>query len=367
MFIVFFILIFFVAVIYLFLQQPQFGKAPSGERLQRIQQSPNYKNGQFQNLSVTPQLTEGASMTSVMREFFFGKSERRMPAAQLPTRKTDLFSLHPDEDVLVWFGHSSYFLQLDGKKFLVDPVLSGHASPIKFTTRSFKGSDVYTTDDIPPVDYLLISHDHYDHLDHKTIVALQPRIGQVITGLGVGAHLERWGYDPGIIIEKDWNEEVVLDEGFVLHTTPGRHFSGRGFKRNSSLWVSFILTSPTQRIFIGGDSGYDTHFAAIGNRYGPFDLVILENGQYNKSWKYIHMMPEEVVQAAIDLKAKRLLPVHWSKFSLSTHAWDEPITRVTKEALKKGVEVVHPMIGEALYLKNPRPSAMWWEAVEGSR
>jgi L-ascorbate metabolism protein UlaG (beta-lactamase superfamily) len=358
------LLLLLVVVFYGFLQQPQFGKAASGKVLERIQQSPNFKNGQFQNLSVTPQLTEGASMTSVMREFFFGKSERRMPPAQLPTRKTDLFSLSPNEDVLVWFGHSSYFLQLDGKKFLVDPVLSGHASPITFTTRSFKGSDVYTTDDIPNIDYLLITHDHYDHLDHQTIVKLQPKIGQVITGLGAGAHLERWGYDPRIIIEKDWNEEEVLDEGFVINTTPGRHFSGRGFKRNISLWLSFVLTTPNYRIFIGGDSGYDTHFATIGDRFGPFDLVILENGQYNKSWKYIHMMPEEVVQAALDLKAKKLLPVHWSKFSLSTHAWDEPIIRVTKEAVKKGVEVVHPMIGEALHVKEATPYAMWWEAVK---
>ena len=362
--IVFFIIILVLtAIVYLFIQQPQFGSLPSGERMERIEKSPNYKNGQFQNLTNTPALTEGVSYTGVMREFFFGKSKRGTPVDPLPSKKTDLFHLNPEKDVLVWFGHSSYFMQLDGKKFLVDPVLSGNASPLKFTTRSFKGSDVYTTDDIPPVDYLFISHDHYDHLDHQSIVLLKSKVGKVITGLGVGAHLERWGYDVNIIIEKDWNEELILDKGFVVNTTPARHFSGRGFKRNGSLWLSFVLTTPSNKIFIGGDSGFDTHFTTIGNQYGPFDLVILENGQYNQNWKYIHMMPEEVVQAAKDLKAKKLFPVHWSKFSLAIHAWDEPMIRLSTEAKRKGMPVVHPMIGEAVYLKETVSSTAWWEGV----
>ena len=212
-------------VIFVYMQQPLFGKAPSGQRLERIKKSPNYKDGQFQNLSNTPALTEGATYTGVMREFFFGKNKRGIPADSLPSKKINLFELNPADNVLVWFGHSSYYLQLDGKKILVDPVLSGSASPVKFTTRSFKGSDIYTTDDLPPIDYLFISHDHYDHLDYETMVKLNPKVKKVITGLGVGAHLEYWGYDTARIIEKDWNEEVILDEGFVVNTTPARHFS----------------------------------------------------------------------------------------------------------------------------------------------
>jgi len=352
-----------ILAVYLFFGQLQFGQKPSGKELERVLASPNYKNGQFQNLTTTPQLTGDAGIFKVMKEFFFNKDKRNIPTSTLPSKKTNLFELDPNEDVLVWFGHSSYFMQLDGKKFLIDPVLSGHASPIKFTTRSFKGSDVYTIDDIPFIDFLLITHDHYDHLDYTTIVQLRPKIRKVITGLGVGAHLKHWGYDPSIIIEKGWNEELQL-ENFIINTTPARHFSGRSFKRNGSLWLSFVLTTSTKKIFVGGDSGYDMHFKMIGEGFGPFDLVILEDGQYNPYWKFIHMMPEEAVQAAIDLKAKKLLPVHWAKFSLSLHAWDEPITRLMNEAKRKGVYVFHPMIGEAVYLDKENSFSEWWKTVK---
>jgi L-ascorbate metabolism protein UlaG (beta-lactamase superfamily) len=349
-----------VAIVYLFLQQPQFGKQPSGEESKTIKASPNYKNGQFQNITNTPQLTGDASMFKVMSEFFFNKDKRNIPASSLPSIKTDLFHLNPKEDVLVWFGHSSYFMQLDGKKFLVDPVLSGHASPLKFTTKIFKGSDVYRTNDIPETDFLLLTHDHYDHLDYKTIVQLKPKVKKIITGLGVGAHLRRWGYDRNRIIEMDWNEKLQI-ENFRINTTTARHFSGRTFKRNTSLWLSMVLNTATKKIFIGGDSGYDTHFKTIGEKFGPFDLAILESGQYNPYWKFIHMMPEEVVQAALDLQATKLLPVHWAKFSLSLHAWDEPITRVINKAKETGVIVLHPMIGELVNLDRGNLFSEWWK------
>ena len=357
------IFLLFILASLLFLRAPQFGRLPSGKRLELIKKSRNYRNGKFQNISPTPALTEGSTYATVIRKFIFGKSKRGIPAEKVPSKKCDLLQLGAAENVLIWFGHSSYFLQLNGNKILVDPVFSGSASPVKFTTRSFKGTDVYTTDDLPIIDYLFLSHDHYDHLDSETIVALKPKVKKVITGLGVGAHLERWGYDAGNIIEKDWDETEILDENLVIHTVPARHFSGRGFKRNNSLWLSFVLIMPTQKIFIGGDSGYDQHFKLIGEKFGPFDLVILENGQYNEQWRYIHMMPEEVVQAAVDLKAKVLLPVHWGKFSLSLHAWDEPIKRLTSAAKNRDILIVHPIIGEPLYLKNPTSSTAWWEGV----
>ncbi len=255
-------------------------------------------------------------------------------------------------------------MQVDGKKILVDPVLSGNASPLKFTTRSFKGSDVYTAADIPEIDYLFISHDHWDHLDHETILQLKPGIKKIITGLGTGAHLEHWGFDKKMIVEKDWNEEQILDDGFIVNTVPARHFSGRGFKRQQALWLSFVLQTPTMKIFIGGDSGYDTHFAAVGKQFGPFDLAILECGQYNKSWKYIHMMPEELIQAAKDLQAKKILPVHWSKFTLALHSWDEPIIRVTSAATENNFPIIHPMIGEAINLKDMSGTTAWWENIK---
>src|SRR5215203_146140 len=334
---------------YLFIQQPQFGGKPSPTQLKKIRASQNYKNGQFQNLNYTPQLTGDTSLFKVMGKFFFGKDKTSVPPSVLPSHKTDLFNLDLNEDILVWFGHSSYYMQVDGKRILVDPVLSGHASPVKFTTKSFKGTDVYTTDDIPPIDFLLITHDHYDHLDYETVLKLRPKVGNVITGLGVGAHFKRWGYKEGMVIEKDWNQEIKFDN-LTFITTPARHFSGRSMKRNTSLWLSFLIISTTKKIFVGGDSGYDSHFKVIGERFAPIDLVILENGQYNQYWKFIHMMPNEVVQAAHDLRGKTLLPVHWGKFSLSLHAWDEPIRQVTNEAKNSGLVILHPMIGQTVRL-----------------
>lgn len=354
------VIVAFVATIFLFMQQEKFGKAPSGERLERMKKSPHYRDGRFHNLTYTPDLQEGVSYFTIMRKFFFGKSKRSKPDFKLPTKKVNLHTLPQDKDVLVWFGHSSYYLQIDGKKFLVDPVLSGSASPVAFTNRSFAGTDVYTADDIPSLDYLLITHDHWDHLDYETVIKLKPKIKTIITGLGTGAHLEHWGFPPTSIIEQDWNESIQLGDSFTIHATPARHFSGRGFKRNGVLWMSFVIETPTAKIYIGGDSGYDTHFKTIGEKHGPFDLVLLECGQYNAYWKYIHMMPAEVVQAAQDLKARKLMPVHWGRFSLALHDWDEPIIEVRKAAAKAGMPIVHPMIGEAYSLADTASSTEWW-------
>ncbi len=343
----------------------RFGKLPSGERLQQIKRSPNYRNGAFQNQSITPDLTDGANYYTVLKQFLFEKNKRAIPAHPIPSTKTDLLSLNINENVLVWFGHSSYFIQLDGKRILVDPVLSGSASPFSFSVKAFEGTDRYTTDDIPEIDYLFISHDHYDHLDHQTIVKLQPKIKKVICGLGTGAHFEHWKYDSNKIIEKDWNETINLDAGFTAHTVPSRHFSGRGLKRNQALWTSFVFQTPSMQIFIGGDSGYDKHFAEIGKTFGTFDLVILENGQYDKSWKHIHLMPHEILQVAKDLNAKRILPVHSSKFALGNHAWDEPLQLITENNRSMELNIITPMFGEQVNLKDDAQQfSQWWKNIK---
>ena len=343
----------------------KFGKLSSGARLQRIKQSPNYRNGAFQNLNPTPFLSEGVSYYSVTKEFLFLKKERIKPKKKIPSIKIDLYGLDLHDDVLVWFGHSSYFMQVDGKRILVDPVLSGAASPISFTTKAFTGTDVYKTDDIPEIDYLFISHDHWDHLDYKTIIKLKPKIKKIICGLGVGEHFEQWGFENQIILEHDWNEKILLDNGFVVHTLPARHFSGRTFKRNTSLWLSFAFKTPNFNFYLGGDSGYDEHFAQIGRDFGPFDLAILENGQYDKSWKHIHMMPDEVLDAAQDLNAVRLFPVHSSKFALGNHAWDTPLKTITEFNQAHNLNLISPRIGEIVYLKNTSQKFdFWWENVE---
>jgi L-ascorbate metabolism protein UlaG (beta-lactamase superfamily) len=348
-----------------FMQQPQFGRVPSGDRLERIKRSPNFRNGKFQNIHDTPALTDGANYFSVMNKFVFKKKERVKPKDPIPHLKTDLKSLLPDANVLVWFGHSSYFLQVNGKKLLVDPVLSGAASPAAFTTRSFSGTDPYSVDDIPEIDYLFITHDHWDHLDHTTILKLRSKVKQVICSLGTGEHFEYWGFDAKIIRELDWNESTTLDSGFTVTATSARHFSGRKLARNKALWTSYVLQTPTQKIFLGGDSGYDTHFAEIGTKHGPFDLAILENGQYDKSWKYIHMMPEEVVQAAQELRARKLLAVHSGKFALANHAWDDPLKRVSLASAAAGMRLLTPMIGEQVNVDaQDQPFVRWWEGVD---
>ncbi len=354
-----------VLFVFIFMNQAKFGKKPVGDALERMQLSKNFGEGMFQNISVTPQLTDGATYYSVMKKFFFQRSKRLKPKGLIPSHKTDLKTIAIDKNVLVWFGHSSYFIQINGKKILVDPVLSGAASPIKSTTKSFPGSDVYSTDDFPEIDYLFLSHDHWDHLDYETVNALKPKVGKVICGLGVGEHLKLWGYNPDIVIENDWDQHILLDKGFEVNTVASRHFSGRGFKRNQSLWLSFALTTPTFKIFIGGDSGYDTHFAKAGNDFGPFDLAILECGQYDRSWKYIHMLPPEILQAVKDLGAKRLLPVHWGKFALANHDWDTPIKELSMLNAIDNIPLLTPMIGEVINLDDHQQFfSKWWESVE---
>lgn len=357
------ILVILVLGIFLFVNSEPFGQLATGERKERIKKSPNYRDRKFQNLNYTPDLTEGVSYVSVLNEFLFKKKHRPKPSIPIPSEKTILHSLNSDEQVIIWMGHSSYFIQADGKKMLVDPVFSGSASPISFTTTAFQGTDRYSVDDIPVIDYLFISHDHWDHLDYQTIKSLREKVGKVITGLGTGAHFERWGYSAQQLLECDWYDTIQLDHGFGVTILPARHFSGRGLKRNQSLWVSFALKTPSFKLYLGGDSGYDTHFAAIGEQYGPFDLAILECGQYDKSWKYIHMLPHEILPAAKALNAKKLLPVHWGKFQLGNHAWDEPIIKLLEQQQDDEISILTPMIGQKIYLKEVYELRKWWELI----
>jgi L-ascorbate metabolism protein UlaG (beta-lactamase superfamily) len=266
---------------FVFIQNPKFGKLPSGVRLEAIKKSPHYKNGSFQNLSYTPVMTKDANYFDILTNFLFGKNKRNKPADLIPSVKTNLKDLDSSKDVLVWFGHSSYFMQIDGKTLLVDPVFSGSAGPFSFMIKAFNGTDVYDVADIPAIDYLIITHDHWDHLDYETVLKLKQKVKWIICPLGVGEHLEYWGFDKKVIIEKDWYEEINLDSGFVVNTFPTRHFSGRGLTRNQSLWTAYVLQTPSFKVYIGGDSGYDRHFAEAGEKFGPFDLAILENGQSN--------------------------------------------------------------------------------------
>lgn len=346
---------------YIFMQQPQFGRAPSGKRLQRVMKSPNYRDGSFQNLSKTPNITEGTNLAGALWKFLFSPVESKYPSRPFKFLKTDLKSLPANENAYIWMGHSSYYMQIDGKKILVDPVFSGNASPVTFTTKAFAGSDLYAAEDIPELDYLIISHDHWDHLDYETVTKLRPKVKRVITGLGTGEHLEYWGYNPDKIIELDWYESADLGSGYRIYAEPARHFSGRGLKRDQTIWASFLFETPTKKIYIGGDSGYDTHFRRIGEKFGRIDLAILETGQYNEDWRYIHMIPAQQIQAMKDLNAARMIPVHNSKFALALHSWYEPLDLIT-ERNTENLRIITPEIGQKINWEDDgKVYQKWWE------
>jgi len=298
-------------MIYYFVH-PMFGGSPKGARLERIKQSPNFKNGVFHNLEVTPSLKKDVNIAGLLWGFLF----------------------------------------------------SQNASPIPGSNRAFKMSVDYALLVFPKIDYLFISHDHYDHLDYETIVKLRDKVGQVICGLGVGAHFESWGYQAEQIIEGDWYDQLKLDPDFQVTFTPARHFSGRRFTRNSTLWTSFVLKTSKYNLFLGGDSGYGKHFKAIGDQFGPFDLAILENGQYNDAWHYIHSLPEEWAIETKELKAKVTLPVHSSKFALAMHDWNEPMEKFYETANKEHIPILTPKIGELVHLnKLDTVYAPWWREL----
>ena len=336
-----------------------FGKNPSGDELKKVKTSANYDDESFKNLMPTS-LMENTSMLSVLWKFM-NKNKNTIPPKPIPSVKTNLKLLPDEAPVIIWFGHSSYLIKLNGKHILVDPVFSGHASPFSFTTKSFAGTDVYTVEDLPDIDVLIISHDHYDHLDYETVKKLANKTKLICTSLGVAAHLGYWGFDKNKIIEFDWWDNHALINDMQLTAVPARHFSGRSFVRNKTLWSSFILQTNQYSLFIGADSGYGNHFKLIQEKFGSFDIAILECGQYNLAWHDIHMLPEETAQACIDLHAKVLMPVHWGKFSLSLHAWDEPIKRLLAKAGELNVEVTTPMIGEPVIVNNTYPKKHWWE------
>lgn len=356
--------ILFAAGVWLFMQTAPFGKYPEGKRLARIEQSPNYRDGAFRNLSPTGVQISDKPMARSLYEFFFQKTAHLRPAQPVPHVKTDLHALPRDRDFFVWFGHSSYLLQIGGKRFLVDPVLVS-GSPVSFANKMFDGSNPYTPEDIPAADYLVITHDHWDHLDYEAVSRLKDKVGRVITALGVGAHLEHWGYPAEKITELDWYGHAALADGYGITALPARHFSGRSFTRDKTLWASFMVQSPQKSVYIGGDSGYDGFYRDIGRRFPAIDLAILENGQYNEDWAQIHIMPDELVQAAKELNPKQLVTVHNAKFALAKHDWREPLNRIYEHAQRENLPLATPKIGEVFYFsENGQTFGKWWSGLE---
>jgi len=358
-YLILFLVIAFLAVTNL----PVFGKLPKGTRLSKIKALPNYREGAIHNESVTPMQPEGVSFYTILWSFLFEKHPDKSPKRPIKPVQPD-FSFNGVQPEIIWFGHSSYLIKIDGLYVLVDPVFSRTPSPFSFIgSKAFAGTDFLKAEDLPDLDVVLITHDHYDHLDYATIKKLKPKTKLFMTSLGVGAHLEHWGIAEEKIKELSWNQSSTAINGLTFTALPARHFTGRKFKRNQTLWSSFILETASCKLYLGGDSGYDVHFEKIGAQFGPFDLVLLECGQYNAYWPYIHMFPEQTVQAAIDLKAKVLMPVHWGKFTLAMHPWYEPISRAVKYAALKDLKITTPKLGEKVILNTHYPSVHWWNEI----
>ncbi|MBR2299929.1 MAG: MBL fold metallo-hydrolase [Alphaproteobacteria bacterium] len=339
----------------------KFGHLPDEISLKKIRKSPFQKNGVFQNMVPTEKMTGEKGFIGTMWDFWFKYHPDTKPIKNIPTVKTDVKSLK--ENKLVWFGHSSTYFQIRGLRFLIDPVFSSNASPIPYNVVPFKGTRIYGAEDVPNIDYLIITHDHYDHLDYETILALKPKIKHVVTGLGVGSHLRYWGYENEKITELDWNESCKI-KGGKIHCLPARHFSGRLFS-NRTLWGSFLVDVNGFKLYVGGDSGYDEHYKTIGDQFKGVDFALLEAGQYDKNWRYIHEMPEEFMKAAKDLRAKKVLPVHNSKFSICNHPWYEPLERINELNKKENLNIITPKIGEVVNLNLlTQKFDAWWKDVK---
>ncbi|KAA0759487.1 MBL fold metallo-hydrolase [Bacillus pretiosus] len=298
----------------------------------------------------------------LMTDYFKMKSKLR-PLKNLPIVLSD--KNNESLESVTWFGHSASLLKIEGKTLLLDPMFGDASSPFPlFNSKRYSGIFSLEREDLREIDAIIISHNHYDHLNYKSIMQLKDRAKHFYVPTGVAQYLIKWGVSPSKISEHNWWDEITFDN-IKLVCAPARHFSGRSMTdRDCSLWCSWLILGQETKVFFSGDSGYAPHFKEIGDKYGPFDLTLMECGQYDPRWSAIHMLPEETVQAHIDVKGELLLPIHWGAFTLSLHEWSDPIERVTKEAKRLGVNIATPQIGESITLKSTDyPSSTWWREI----
>ena len=344
------------SVVY-FLASRQFGALPSGERLERFKKSPQFDAdaGRFRNQN--PRDFQGEmNFVEMLKGFIFGK-EIRVPTEPLPSQRPDLEKLMVetgDKNIfrLTWLGHSSVLTRIANQTILIDPTLSKRVSPVALFGGRFQAQPL-KVEELPEIDTVLLSHDHYDHLDYDSIVKLEAlrKPKQYLVPLGVGARLESFGVSPEKIRELDWWDSVSF-EGLEIVATPAQHFSGRGMGDSlRTFWCGFSIRTPDFSIYYTGDTGYHTPFKEIGERLGPHDFALVESGQYNQLWRYVHLLPEEVVQAAIDAKVSQIMPLHWGMYTLSFHDWFDPIETVTNLSEAKGVFVHTPTLGQIVEIK----------------
>ncbi|WII71052.1 MBL fold metallo-hydrolase [Bdellovibrio sp. 22V] len=300
-------------------------------------------------------------MMGVMKQMFIDRVSRG--PSSIPQVKPDVMEfLRPSSHLkFIWFGHSTLLFNLDGKIILVDPVFSDYAFSLDIFVKRFQ-APALSLSELPHIDLILISHDHYDHLDEKTIKHFVDKKTRFLTPTGVGDELVEWGVSRERITELGWDESTT-EFGIKFTATPAQHFSGRSlFSKNQTLWASWVIQSQNDKIFYSGDSGYAEHFRAIGEQYGPFDITFIENGQYNERWLDVHMLPEETIQAHIDLKGKVFVPVHWGMFALALHPWTEPVERTYALAKEKGIPYLSPLLGQTVLLGDKIQTTAWWRS-----
>lgn len=344
------------------------GRKPEGYRLERIQASPLWDGRTFRNMHpLLPRLLKPAVAAPTVSAFLFERN-RRVPTGPLPSMDPRAqWAKKPHSGLrATWLGHSTVLIEIDGVRVLTDPVWASRASPSQWAgPKRFQPVPVPVRA-LPELDAVIISHDHYDHLDHRTIATLAKRDVPFVTSLGVGAHLEAWGVRPERIIELDWWESYSLPTvDLTVTAAPSQHFSGRGLRsRNSTLWSSMVLRSQRHSVFFSGDTGLTSEYAVIRERLGPFDLVMLEVGAFHPAWGHIHLGPENALEAWAMLGKSAFLPVHWGTFSLAMHAWDEPAESLLALGPKRGVPLVMPRLGEPVEPSHVERVSPWWRSVE---
>lgn len=335
-----------------------FGARAKGERLARMEQSVHYNKGKFVN-SLPVQETQ---LLHVLKRWIFEKTPNREPDNPIPVvqRSAADFADQPNELRITWFGHSSFLVELDGQRILVDPVWGDYASMGAITGVKRFFAPPLPLDNLPAIDAVVLSHDHYDHLNEPTIKALRDQVPLFVVPLGIGAHLEHWGVSPDRIQELEWWDEMKVGS-VSLVCTPARHFSGRSLRdRDATLWAGWAFIGETQRAYFSGDTGMFPGFQEIGNRLGPFDITLLETGAYDPTWRDVHMGPEQAVEAHQMVQGKLMVPVHWGTFALAFHGWTEPVERVLVAASREGVAVATPRPGESILVSANPGIQRWW-------
>jgi len=343
-----------------------FGGAAAGARLQRMRESPQFAGGKFQNVEPTALMGMGA-LPGAFRHWLLGK-EMREPTCPLPlvTGAAARLATPAASGLRVtWLGHSTTLLEVDGARILTDPIWSERASPSRWVGPRRIHPPPLALADLPPLDAVLVSHEHYDHLDMRTVQALGARGVTFHVPLGIAAHLEAWGIAPDKIVEHDWWQEAALPGGVRIVSTPARHFNGRGLPwRVGALWTSWSIVGPRHRVFFSGDTGLTAAFDEIARREGPFDVALLEIGQYHQSWGTIHLGPTGALDAMARLHARTLVPIHWSTFVLAYHGWSEPAETLLEQAPQRGVRVLTPRLGEPIEPADPTAATTaWWRAL----